>query len=312
MFIPIVLALVLGYAGYKVGHDRKKVITTRSGAANLFDRPGAHAGMIWNPVTQNWVRAPKGYVKPASSIQALDRLVGAGQQPEPQLIQAALTEAMVTGNAQIEQLIYQLFGPPPYFAIPSDPQVSGDGKLSIGGESLPESGDVSDWGELANPSQAGSFPPIASQKQSTQANDQSVPVPIPGITGSGWGRFVAALRTRKPAYASESHLGAFEHNRRRLKKLGISEDDVTDDVSQYKALCTDLVDYWNQCQALVTGFTGSVVDVGDVKVPVTRSGILGLLKAAGPKGAESWLSSPDDRTKFPRTTETFSRCNGCF
>lgn len=45
---------------------------------------------------------------------------------------------------------------------------------------------------------------------------------------------------------------------------------------------------------------------------LTMSGLLALAKQAGVKGAQSWLTRPTDRTRFPNTTRTFHEVNGIF
>lgn len=47
-------------------------------------------------------------------------------------------------------------------------------------------------------------------------------------------------------------------------------------------------------------------------VPVTASGILGLVYYAGPTAADSWIKNGADRRKFTKTTENFKRFNGIF
>ena len=45
---------------------------------------------------------------------------------------------------------------------------------------------------------------------------------------------------------------------------------------------------------------------------LTASGMLGLLKSGGPKGAEKWLDAQEERSKYPQTTNVFLRTNGIF
>lgn len=45
---------------------------------------------------------------------------------------------------------------------------------------------------------------------------------------------------------------------------------------------------------------------------ITLSGIVGLVSAAGMRGAVKWMNSESDRTKYPGTTQVFNQMNGLF
>lgn len=136
--------------------------------------------------------------------------------------------------------------------------------------------------------------------------------PIPNCQPPEWETFVSAMRTRKPQWSSDKYHGAFEHNKTRLKQLGHNPEELVDFDNQYKAFCDDILAYHKDNNGLLDEFVGDVVEVNGEAVPVTTSGVLGLLKAAGHMGARSWLTNPTDRQKYPRTTEAFLRCNSCF
>lgn len=163
-------------------------------------------------------------------------------------------------------------------------------------------GSPESWGDYANPEQVG----VPSAPRSTQS------CPLEGVDPEAWVGFCENLRTRKPAWSSDKHLGAYEHRKTRLRQLGIPEEQLVDQESQYQALCTDIADYFANCSQLIRDWEGKIVNIGGAMHPVTPSGVLALLKAAGPKGAEGWLSSDKDRERFPGTTELFVRCNGRF
>lgn len=134
--------------------------------------------------------------------------------------------------------------------------------------------------------------------------------PLDGVTDEEWAEFVGRLRTKPPGFSSDRYVGQFEQNRGRLDSLGLPAPDSPD--LEYASMVKDVEDHNATSAQLIADFSGDLVDIGGVQHPVTWSGILGLLKAAGPDGARGWLQNPGDRTKFPRTTETFVRTNGCF
>lgn len=134
--------------------------------------------------------------------------------------------------------------------------------------------------------------------------------PLDGIELDDWCDFVKALATKPPGHKEGRYVGKFEQNTSRLRQLGI-QPPATDD-EEYKALVADMSGYWESEGKLIQDSSGEVVMLQGQEHPVTASGILGLLKAAGPQGARSWLENDADRTRFPHTTEIFLRCNGCF
>lgn len=136
------------------------------------------------------------------------------------------------------------------------------------------------------------------------------PSPLDGVELDDWCAFVRTLATRDVGYRSERHTGKYEQNLSRLRQLGIAPPQGEED--EYKALVADMTDYWEGEQDLIHGSAGEVVKLRGEDVAVTPSGILGLLKSAGPAGARSWLGNDGDRERFPRTTEAFLRTNGNF
>ena len=105
----------------------------------------------------------------------------------------------------------------------------------------------------------------------------------------------------------------------RLRELGIDPNAVAMRIeAQDAALAADVADACAQAHAtgLSTDFVDTALEVpsdaGDLSVPVTLSGILGVCHAAGIKGAAGWLTRPQDRREFPHTTAAFWRANGVF
>lgn len=289
MLIPLILAGMLAIVGFQVGRNRKKPIVT-TGANN--------PSHYWNPAGF-WERRraipprPPQPTRPQhSAMMVLNQVLMSGQVPTPQLLQAAWGEAAAVGDAMSMAAIEQMALNQPFVGSTEAPAESGE----AGAEPEPEAGDAESWGEMVN----------------AEVKTEIQPEPIDGVEPTKWQKFVSALRTKKPDYRSDNYLGCFEHNRRRLRQLGIAEDTLGDEVAQYKAFQADIQRYRSDSQKLIDAYAGKEVALNGSKHTVTPSGVLGLLKAAGPRGAEGWLKNPEDRTAFPGTTDVFMRCNGCF
>lgn len=79
-----------------------------------------------------------------------------------------------------------------------------------------------------------------------------------------------------------------------------------------KALQTDIEDCRERGLKTIQKWCGDMVEIGGKQIPISESGILGVMKAAGIDSAEDWLTNPEDRKKFRMTTDTFMRSNGIF
>lgn len=133
--------------------------------------------------------------------------------------------------------------------------------------------------------------------------------PFDGVSNQEWEEFVSRLATHGADFSSDKHLGKYHHSRERLRNLGL---DPKTEEEQDEALEADLSDLRDKAGDVIRNFMALEVEVDGKTHVITLSGILGLLKAAGVEGAQSWLSNPKDRTKFPKTTETFIATNGVF
>lgn len=137
--------------------------------------------------------------------------------------------------------------------------------------------------------------------------------PIAGIDNSSWETFVSKLATDAPTFGTEKYIGMYHQRRDRLEELGLLNAMKPDDLdAQYAALVADLVDAHGKAHEVIKDHLASVVTVNGQECPVTLSGILGLLKAAGVKHARSWLENAKDRSQFPQTTNVFLATNGVF
>lgn len=175
--------------------------------------------------------------------------------------------------------------------------------------------------------------PIALQAQSpdpepssTETGSTSLVIgrnsPIDGVSNEEWESFIDKLKTQTADYSTDKHIGAYHHHKERLQQLGIDPASLTDEESQYHAMAKDIAAYRSTQRALIDDFGGELIDLpgnssssnadGSNTHCVTMSGILGVMKAAGPKNARAWFKNPADRASHPHTTETFLRTNGLF
>jgi len=156
-------------------------------------------------------------------------------------------------------------------------------------------------------------PPTESEKISIVIGKNS---PLKGVSNEDWEEFVKKIRTQEPGYKSDKHVGVYHHNRERLIQLGYDNVSLFDlegsEDLQYQAIEKDMADNYTRQAKLISDYCGDVVSIDGADYPVTASGVLGLLKSAGTKNAESWLTNPDERKAFPHTTKTFLQTNGVF
>jgi hypothetical protein len=289
MFLPIAFAIMLAAVGFQLGRSKDKSFSpwrTNTGAETPFGRPAA------------------------SALNILNTMVAARKIPPLNLLEVSFAEAQRLGDQQLAAFIAKLC----IRLYPLPPQVQQPQQVTSGAELAPQEqepefdGTPESWGEMANPSVA--LPqehPITPPQTPNQGFWESV-------DKGKWNEFCKRLKTKEPAYRADNYLGAFEHNRRRLRQLGIDEGTLSSEDAQYRALLADLGNHHDNCKALVEEFGGGdkTIEVDGKPTTVTKSGVLALLKAAGPRGAEGWLRNPEERKMYPNTTEIFLRCNGCF
>lgn len=134
--------------------------------------------------------------------------------------------------------------------------------------------------------------------------------PFEGVPNDAWDRFVASLETQKPEYQGPKHIGRYHHSKERLAQLKI--EDVSTAEKQYDALVADLVDAREKSDKMIREFEFKPITLENGEHVATLSGILSVIKSAGMEHARSWFVNPDDRKKFPKTTEMFIKANGAF
>lgn len=134
--------------------------------------------------------------------------------------------------------------------------------------------------------------------------------PLDGVDDDSWSFFLEALKTQKPDFKSDRHIGSYHQSLERIRQLGLTPP--SNEGEQLQALVTDLEDCRDSGALLLRQWCGDVVNVGGKEVPITESGLLGVMKTAGVAKTEDWLKNPKDRTKFKMTTDTFLKTNGIF
>jgi hypothetical protein len=78
---------------------------------------------------------------------------------------------------------------------------------------------------------------------------------------------------------------------------------------QYKVFRKSILEYYKAIEASgLNKLIGQEVGIESL----TMSGLLGLVSQAGIKGAKGWLDKPQERERFPHTTQTFLETNGIF
>lgn len=281
------LAILTGLAGYSIARSR-------AGAGGYKI---AGNGFVWNPAGY-WERekARPAIQQTQSAVAALMQLVSQSLPVSPGLAVAAWKEAMARGDMMTAQQIAVVFFQPVPTLQPSPtppPIVIGEEENAVLEETY------------------GQAEPAKAETRTIFHNQPSQPA-VQDVTAEEWRDFLLCFKTREPSYKGERHIGAFEQSARRLSQLGIDAGSLTTEEAQLQALDKDLNNYLQSSERLLNDFTGETVTVNGEKVSVTRSGILSLLKAAGPAGAKGWLTEEHQRKAFPHTTEIFQRANGRF
>ncbi len=146
---------------------------------------------------------------------------------------------------------------------------------------------------------------------------RSASSPIAGVDVRAWIAFVGRVAREAPTFSTTHHVGRFRQRRDRLRELGIDPATIIDSSdAQLDALDADMADAYRHARAsgLVDHYLGTAVSVSaDAQpMPITLSGVLGVIQAAGLEGAVQWLEEPSDRKRYPNTTLAFERCNGVF
>jgi len=163
--------------------------------------------------------------------------------------------------------------------------------------------------------------PQEDQEDETKEEDEASPdvigksslsSPFDGIPDQAWSDFVGKLATEKEDYKGPRHIGKYHHSLSRLEQLGIKAEELASGDKQYEALVTDLKSSKELAGDVIHEHLAHPIKVSGEEHVITLSGIMGLLKAAGPQKARSWLTNEEDRERFPHTTKMFLETNGVF
>jgi hypothetical protein len=141
--------------------------------------------------------------------------------------------------------------------------------------------------------------------------------PLGGVPDGAWREFVTRLEREAPTFASSRHVGQYRQRRERLAELGINPAAIHGSANaQRAALDADLADAHGHAVAggLLTEHVGRAITMPgrDGHETITLSGVLGVVQCAGLEGAVGWLERPNDRKRYPHTTQAFLRTNGVF
>lgn len=217
-------------------------------------------------------------------LSEFTRLIRDGHRPSQWLVTEAIAEAFHAGNIELCQAISDNY--------PSD--------ITIKRRQSKKSATPAPTAEL----------PENNQKYFTL---EKVTSPSEAITDDDWRMFVDASTVADPNFNSDNAIGMFRQNKKRLIKLGISEKEVKDDpISQYNAFEKEVQELMNEGIGLIKLHTAMPIDVNGESLPITMSGLIAVMRNAGVQNAAKWIDSPEERKKFPNTTEAFQKANGCF
>lgn len=144
----------------------------------------------------------------------------------------------------------------------------------------------------------------------------ALPSPIEDVDSIRWNAFCDLLSREEPTFVSARHVGQYRQNKDRLRELAIDPGAIVGSPkAQRLALDRDLADaHVHAREGGLSWYVGRQLAVPgrDDQVPVTLSGVLGVIQAAGLEGAADWLEHFPDRKRFRHTTQAFLRTNGVF
>ena len=140
--------------------------------------------------------------------------------------------------------------------------------------------------------------------------------PIPSVSDAAWRDFVVRLEREAPTFDSTRHVGQYRQRRERLAELGIDPRAIHGSPpAQRSALDVDLADAHGHAAAggLFEHLGRAIAVPGHERSEtITLSGMLGVIQCAGLDGAVGWLERPNDRKRYPHTTQAFLHTNGVF
>jgi hypothetical protein len=304
VIFPILFLLGLAYVGTRMGKATPNVAPPppRPVVSSGYGR-GMRAGV-------GVIRVEHPAPNPKYRFRGMlrDRLISKGPVTR-WLVDNAMLEAFNNGDMDTVLMLTRAFGKRKKPASEKQTASAPRDMPDTDGENEGETDEVDEVGESDGPDHS-SHPDHPEGNELSELGQPSLKSPLDGVPDDDWMDFVARLRTKAPGFKSDKYLGQYEQNRKRLKQLGLTEPANSEE--EYEALAKDIATHAQDSVGLINAWSGDVVKVNGADHPVCASGILGLLKYAGPEGAKSWLTNPEDRAKFPKTTEAFLRTNSCF
>jgi len=141
--------------------------------------------------------------------------------------------------------------------------------------------------------------------------------PLGHVPDDAWRTFVVLLAREAPQFESSRHVGQYRQRRERLAELGVDPRAIHGSAAaQRAALDADLADAHRHAAEgglLAEHLRRTIAVPGhDGPTAITLSGLLGVIQCAGLDGAVGWLERPNDRKRYPHTTQAFLRTNGVF
>ncbi|HVZ70922.1 MAG TPA: hypothetical protein VHJ20_00990 [Polyangia bacterium] len=156
--------------------------------------------------------------------------------------------------------------------------------------------------------------------------------PIPEASDEQWARFVRLMQTGQLAAVTPSgQLGLFQTRVKRLQDLGLARDVrrvpgegaarwtatfkppltlarlLSDPLLQYRVFAASMRRYRGEILERHRDALGKEIE----GKPATLSGLLAVAHHAGP-GLASWLTNPEDRRRFQKTTAAYGQTTGVF
>lgn len=272
-----------------------------------------------------------------SPLMVLDGFARARQQPPPQVILCALAEAEALQRNDLAHAIVRTYIAPivhryelahavdanPGVPAPAQDQVpmtaSPGAMMTTMSDEEIEAAMNADPATFIRTGRATQPPPPPASVMSPvmpPPMTMGTRPPIEGVGELDWRAFCDKLARETPLFATQRHVGQYRARNERLMEIGIDPRTIIGKPdAQRAALDREMADAWRQANAsgLVKDHCNRLIRLpANGEAVVSRSGILGVIQAAGLEGGLSWLENAKDRERFPHTTEVFLRTNGVF
>lgn len=240
----------------------------------------------------------------SAALGLIDACLRTNVMPSPDLVTSAMRDAMTLGRPDVARFLFSVFGP----------SVQAATELASARNANPPPAPPGHGPVQHASSRAAAPAPASAPAQTVTVSGRSSP--IDGVPNERWCELVDALECAPCELETASHVGAYRLRKDRLSELGVTAI-AGDKPSQYKALEANLADSYKHLRDSgmldrVNEFVDVPTERGVEKLPITLSGMLGVVQAAGLEGAVSWMDSAEDRRKFRGTTAQFMRTNGVF